>query len=235
MNSFLTIIYALALGILPACFWLWFWLREDRLHPEPKTRIAIVFLTGMASVFLVLPIEKFIYGAALGGISLIVILIWAAVEEVFKYLAAYISALRGQEVDEPIDPLIYMITAALGFSALENALFLWNIIDVGFLPQSIITSNTRFLGASLLHIVSSSAIGVMLGLSFYKRSATRKIFLLIGLGLAVILHTLFNLFIIKLESEIFLVFTGVWVLIIVLIVLFEKIKSLKWSRERPPK
>ena len=228
MPAYTTTIYALVLGILPALFWLWFWLREDRLRPEPRTRVALTFLAGMVAVFFVLPIEKFVSGAAISGISLLVIFLWALIEEIFKYLAAYWSALRSREVDEPIDPLIYMITAALGFSALENALFLWNIIDVGFLPQGIITGSTRFLGASLLHVASSAAIGIMMGLSFYKRPFVRKIFLSTGLGLAVLLHTLFNLFIIKLESEIFIVFTGVWVLIIILIALFEKIKSLKW-------
>ncbi len=214
-------------GILPALFWLWFWLREDRLHPEPKKRIVLVFLGGMVSVLAVLPIEKFMFGMALGSLSIFIIFLWAVAEEVFKYLAAYWSALRGKDVDEPIDPVIYMITAALGFSALENALFLFNVIDVGFLAQGVITGNSRFLGATLLHIASSASIGVMMGLAYYKKPAVKRLFLSIGIGIAILLHTIFNLFIIKLESNMFFVFAGVWVLIIVLIVLMEKIKAIR--------
>ena len=39
-------------------------------------------------------------------------------------------ALRSWVFDEPLDAIIYMVTAALGFSSIENALFLW-----GALPQ----------------------------------------------------------------------------------------------------
>ncbi len=226
MNAFNTVFLSLMGGVLPALFWLWFWLKEDRLHPEPRSKIIIVFLCGMASVFLVLPIEKFIFTATLPGISLITVLLWAGTEELFKYAVAYWSALKYKEMDEPIDAVIYMITAALGFSALENALFLSNLIDLGLVSDSIITGNSRFLGATLLHIASSASVGVMIGLAYYKKSWLKKIFLFTGLGLAIALHTIFNLLIIKFGSDTFLVFTGVWILIIFLIVLLEKVKNI---------
>lgn len=226
MNSFTTILFSMLGGVLPAIFWLWFWLKEDRLHPEPRSKIIVVFLCGMASVFLVLPIEKFIFTTFLSSISLLTIILWAGTEEIFKYLVAYFSALKSKDMDEPIDAVIYMITAALGFSALENALFLSNLIDLGLVSDSIITGNSRFLGATLLHIASSSAIGVMMGLSFYKKPWLKKIFLFTGLCAAIALHTVFNLLIIKFGSDTFLVFTGVWIMIIFLIVLLEKVKNI---------
>lgn len=227
MIPFYTIFFSMLGGVLPALFWLWFWLKEDRLHPEPKMRIAAVFLAGMASVFLVLPTEKFLFGFAHGDVSLLIIFLWSSTEEIFKYAAAWWQGLSKKDADEPIDAVIYMITAALGFAALENALFLWNIIDVGLLPQSLITSNTRFLGATLLHVASSAIVGICLGLSYYKTAGIKKIFLFTGLSVAILLHALFNLFIIKFESNILFVFSGVWVLIIALIVLFEKIKRVR--------
>ena len=130
-------------------------------------------------------------------------------------------------MDEPIDAVIYMITAALGFSALENALFLFNLLDNGLFTQSIITGNSRFLGATLLHVATSAVIGVFIGFSFYKRPAYKKIFLYTGFIVSVILHTIFNLLIIKVRDEMFFVFAGVWVCLIILIVLIEKIKKVK--------
>lgn len=226
MSSFNTIFFSLIGGILPALLWLWFWLKEDRLHPEPKSRIIIVFLIGMASVFLVLPLEKFVFLATSSSISLFTIFIWASIEEITKYVVAHFSALRKKVVDEPIDAIIYMITIALGFSALENALFLFNIIDNGFLAQSVITGNSRFLGATLLHVASSAAIGVMIGLSFYSKPFIKKLFLLIGICVSILLHTTFNLLIIKLENDLFFIFAGIWVLIVLLLVLIEKIKKI---------
>lgn len=226
MSSFNTIAISLAGGVLPALLWLWFWLKEDRLHPEPRSRIMIVFLAGMASVFLVLPLEKFVFTASASVVSLMTIFLWAGIEEITKLVFAYFTALRKRVVDEPIDTIIYMITIALGFSALENTLFLSNIMDSGLFSQVIVTGNTRFLGATLLHVASSAAIGVMMSLAFYKRSSIKTIFLLAGLFISILLHTIFNLFIIKLESNMFFVFAGIWVLIVVLMVLFEKVKKI---------
>lgn len=227
MSSFNTILLSLLGGVLPALLWLWFWLKEDRLHPEPKTRLALVFFVGMASVLLVLPIEKFIFSMVLSKISLTTLFMWAATEEIIKYLGAYFAALRARENDEPIDAIIYMITVALGFSALENTLFLLNVINDGALAQSIITGNSRFLGATLLHVASSAVIGVIMGLSFYKKAGFKKLTLLVGIITSILLHTIFNLLIIESGKNLFFVFAGVWVFVILLIVLFEKVKKIR--------
>src|SRR3990172_4645093 len=57
MTELTTLIFAVFGGILPALFWLWFWLKEDREHPEPRGKIAASFLVGMGAVFLALPLE----------------------------------------------------------------------------------------------------------------------------------------------------------------------------------
>lgn len=224
MPSFTTILFSLLGGILPALLWLWFWLKEDRLHPEPRGRIVAVFIAGMASVIIVLPLEKFIF-TTISSISVITVLLWASIEEISKYIVAYFTALKDKVADEPVDAVIYMITVALGFSALENALFIFNLIGNGLLSQSIITGNSRFLGATLLHVASSAAIGVMIGLSYYKKPSVRRIFLFTGIAISVLLHTIFNLLIIKLGSDLFFVFAGVWILIVLLIVVIEKVKK----------
>lgn len=227
MNSLTTILFSILGGVLPALLWLWFWLKEDRLHPEPKARVIMVFIAGMASVFLVLPLEKFVFTASLSIVSTITILLWASIEEMAKYIVAHFTALKNKVVDEPIDAVIYMITAALGFSALENTLFLFKLVNDNYFIQSLMTGNSRFLGATLLHVASSAAIGVMIGLAYYKKPLTKKFFLLTGIILSIALHTAFNLLIIKFEEDLFFVFAGVWVLIILLIVMIEKIKKIK--------
>ena len=45
---------ALTFGILPALLWLWFWLHEDRLHPEPRKTIMFMFLSRNVIVTLLL-------------------------------------------------------------------------------------------------------------------------------------------------------------------------------------
>ncbi|MBN2094036.1 MAG: PrsW family intramembrane metalloprotease [Candidatus Zambryskibacteria bacterium] len=228
MSSLNTILLSLVGGVLPALIWLWFWLKEDCLHPEPKSRIIIAFLGGMAAVFVVLPIEKFIFSNSLTGITITTVFMWAGIEEIVKYLSAYFTSLRNKEMNEPVDAIIYMITVALGFSALENSLFIFNLIDSGSFLQSVTTGNSRFLGATLLHVASSAIIGIMIGLSYYKKYLTKRTFLLTGIVLSILLHTLFNLLIIKASNNLFLVFSGVWILIVLIIVLFEKVKKIRY-------
>lgn len=223
--EFINFSIAIAGGLLPALFWLWFWLREDRKKPEPVGLILRTFVAGMAVVPLALPLQKL--GLMLfTGTSLIAV--WVIIEEVLKYAIALIVVLWHRAVDEPIDYIIYMITIALGFAALENALFIWNPLVSGDLAGSIITGNFRFLGATLLHVIASGAIGVFLAFAFYKNDIIKLIAGTFGLFIAIVLHTLFNLFIMDANGETILtIFITVWLFVIVLFFLFEKIKKLE--------
>lgn len=221
-----TLIWALAGSFVPALFWLWFWLREDKKRPEPIGLLTLSFIAGIATVFIVFPIESFAYSIASGTILVVMI---AFIEELAKYLAIYTVALRSRHFDEPIDAIIYAITIALGFSAMENFLYVINLVNESGAVAGVLNGNLRFIGATLLHTVSSAAVGVAIGFSFYKKSFKKIIYLLVGLTTATLLHALFNLSIIKTESvgEILTVFSYLWILVIILILLFEKIKKIR--------
>ncbi len=227
------IFYAILGGLLPAIVWLWFWLREDKLHPEPRKYIFLAFIFGMISAILVLPVEEFL-SKFLPVAGLIPIVVFSFAEEIFKYSAAYFSSLRKKYMDEPIDAIIYMITIALGFAALENSLFLIHSIKStgGNITQAFLVGNMRFIGATLLHTISSGVIGLFIALSFYKRKVLKKRYLLTGVTLAVVLHTFFNFFIIKSEGgKMFIVFIIIWITIILLIFSFEMIKRIKKEKK----
>ena len=217
------IIYALLGGILPALVWLAFWLREDYKHPEPRGLILRTFLLGMGAVILVLPLEKAV-DTLFPGMTLVAILLWVILEEIFKFTAAFFGGLRSAEDNEPIDPIIYMITAALGFAALENVLFIATPLLKGFVVESVVTGNLRFIGASLLHVVSSSIIGVALAFSFYKSRKTRILLVLVGLLIAVAFHTAFNLSLLS-GAEI-VPLMSVWLGVTTLLLMFEKTKTI---------
>lgn len=227
MHPALSIVYALLAGLLPALLWLWLFRREDSTHPEPRPLILLSFIGGMVAVAFVIPVERFSLGFLVGTPLIIA---WAAAEEIFKLMAAYLTVLWRSSVDEPIDAMIYMITVALGFAAAENALFVLGPLLNEDFTRSILTGNLRFLGASLLHVLSSSVIGLSLALSFYMKSSRRHWYLLTGTGAAIALHALFNFFIIGSTGagvqEVFRVFYFVWVGIIILFLFFEKVKRI---------
>jgi len=225
-------IFAIAFvsGLIPALFWLWFWLREDKKNPEPLLLIAITFIAGMAVVPLALPLQRLAL-ETYSGANLV--WTWVIIEEVLKYAVAVGIILWNRAVDEPIDMVIYMVTIALGFSALENALFLLTPLSVGDFLNSTLTGSFRFLGATLLHVLASGTVGVLLAFAFYKSSFMKICYGMIGLFMAIILHALFNFFIMDASGETILaVFLFVWIGIIMLFLVFEKVKRLESSSSR---
>lgn len=216
---------AIAGGFIPALFWLWFWLREDKARPEPKNLILSSFVAGVLVVPIVLPLQKFALdhfeGPNLG-------FVWVLIEEVVKYSAALIVVLWNKAVDEPIDCIIYMITIALGFSALENALFIFTPLSNGEYAQSFLTGNFRFLGATLVHVLTSGIVGSAMALAFYRRTSTRILYATLGLFIAIVLHALFNFFIMDSNGKtILIVFMTVWAGIVGLFFLFERAKLIE--------
>ena len=224
--SFSTIAYALLGGILPAIVWLQFWLAENKKRSEPRGRLIETFIAGMLAVVLVLPFQKAVNN--IYGEGAMAFFLWAVLEELFKFGAAYFAALRTCDDKEPIDALIYMITAALGFAALENALFIINPLLQSNALSGIVTGDLRFIGSTLLHTVASGTIGTGLALTFYKTKNARARAVFFALILAVLFHTVFNLLIINAsEFGTFLIFAGVWAGVTALIFMFEKVKTIK--------
>ena len=247
MSPFDVIALAALGGFIPALVWLWFWLREDKNHPEPWQYITLTFIAGMVAVPLVIPFQKALYPyleLTYFVAPMLVLFLWAFLEEIFKYFAAYFAALKSPVNDEPIDPVIYLITAALGFAALESTLYLigpYLVLDVAsdtvevlpltqdLLVDSVVISNLRFLGAALLHVVASAVVGLFLAFSFRKPKSERRFYLFMGILLASILHTGFNIALLFPGDGIegvSIAFSIVWLSAIMLILLFEKVKTL---------
>jgi RsiW-degrading membrane proteinase PrsW (M82 family) len=216
---------AFTAGLIPAIFWVWFWLREDSLKPEPYFLIAITFIAGMAVVPLALPLQRLaleLYPESN------VMFTWVIIEELLKYAVALAIVFWNREVDEPIDMVIYLILIALGFAALENALFVFSPLMLGEYFNSALTGGFRFLGATLLHVLASGTIGMFLAFTYYKSRAVQIIAGTLGLFVAIVLHSLFNFFIVEASGTTILgVFLFVWVGIIILFLLFERVKMLE--------
>lgn len=213
---------ALLIGSCTAFFWMWFWLREDKEHPEPYALVAVSFLSGMAIVPLVLPLQQL--AAQLYGNDTLM-LVWVIIEECLKYMVALVVVLWNEAVDEPIDLIMYMIFVALGFAALENALFIYSPLLQGSYNEVLITGSFRFVGSTLLHVVASASVGIAMAFAFYRSNNTRLLYGSLGLCIAIVLHALFNFSIINSSGNtILFVFLLVWLAVVALFLLFEKVK-----------
>lgn len=225
INDPKTLALAFVSGIIPALLWLWFWLREDKKKEEPKGLLAIIFILGMVSVIFVLPIQKFIQNSIDSHAWQLVL--WASTEEIVKYLAVLLILHKTAYINEPLDWPIYIITAALGFAALENTLFLIKPFSLDEVTVGLLTGQLRYLGSTLLHTVSSGIIGISLGLSFRLEGYKKKWYLVSGIVLAVVLHSIFNFFIIENNGSDFLkVLAFLWVVTIIIMLIFEKLRRM---------
>ncbi len=222
-----TLGYAFLGGLLPSFIWLYFLLKEDASHPEPKSLIALTFIAGMAAVPLALPFEQYAKAYLVGNFSILTA--WALVEEVLKYGMAALFILWRNAVDETPDYVIYMITVALGFAAAENMLFLIAPLSDGNIATSLFTGDLRFLGSTLLHVVASAAIGFSLAFSAKYRSVGRIIAAALGLILAIALHTAFNTLIINQGASTALTaFFLIWMVAVVFFATFEVLKYFQY-------
>ncbi len=195
----------LLLAFAPPLVWLAFYLHEDR-HPEPKRLILLTFVGGMGAAIFSLIGEcifvGLIGGSCRSGISsdanvFALFLGIALIEEYLKYAAVKALILRRADFDEPVDAMIYLMTSALGFAALENVLFLMPVFQDNVSSGLLITTN-RFLGANLLHALSSGIVGFFLARAWFHPQ--RHHFVALGVVLATLLHAAFNTLILTREA-----------------------------------
>jgi len=216
--------FAIAGGFVPSLLWLWFWLKEDS-HPEPRSALISTFIAGMIIVPLAM-IFEYIVAFPVGLASGLSLLAWAFIEEILKYLAVRKTAFCKSCFDEPVDAIIYMITAALGFASLENTLFIIKTFHNSGIMSGIDIGNMRFIGATLLHTASSAIVGAFIAFSMRKNRKNLKRNTCIGLVVAGLLHFAFNYLIIKSGGgNILKVLMPLWLIIIVIIFVFEKVKK----------
>jgi protease PrsW len=232
------------LGLIPGFAWLIFYLSEDP-HPEPKPLIVYTFIVGIVSGFFTIIIEElFNAGTAAAGIpsltaltqtiqasvagisattflQLLFLLIGlAAIEEVMKFAAAYFAVGKSPVLIDPLDAMIYMIVAALGFATLENIGAITNVAAAAASGQGAIfvsvfeTVSLRFVGATLLHSLTSAIVGYHWALGIKHQKVPH--YIVSGFIFATILHASFNYLILNYApigySVLFLLVIGFFVL-----------------------
>ncbi|WP_221091250.1 PrsW family intramembrane metalloprotease [Deinococcus aquaedulcis] len=162
--------------------WLWFFVRRDR-HPEPLWLLARTFAWGMLAWVIAAA-----FGASLGRllasplplVAALVVLLTALLEEGFKFVAAT-TAITELSFDEPMDGLVYAVTAALGFALIENVTY-----TLGFGSG---TGAWHAVFATLAHALFSAPQGYALGGLHWQRG---RAWVVQGLAVSVVLHAVFN-------------------------------------------
>lgn len=220
---------SLILAIIPSIVWLLFYLRKDS-HPEPNWMILTIFLFGAISILPAVGLERI--ADCLFHNAVVILIAGAFIEEIMKYAATRFGTWKKPDLDEPVDFMLYMIIAGLGFAALENLFFLLDPALVTPLHLAEV-SITRFLGATFIHALASGTWGYFIALNYFKgpkESSKKRLYFWVGLLLAGALHSAYNLsIIIASRQESFALALS---LIVPLILIFINIASFRKLKKK---
>jgi len=178
----------IAIALAPALFWLWYFYRRDKFEPEPKVLVLKIFFWGMLLTFPIilieglLPTSEFILG----------IIIAPVIEECGKYLVVVKTVYKNPEFNEPMDGIVYATTAALGFAAIENILYITQVYLQSPIDEIVTVYALRALLSVPGHALFSSIWGYALGRAKFEPLKWREGFVTGGLFLAIFLHGCFN-------------------------------------------
>ncbi|MDP3014832.1 MAG: PrsW family glutamic-type intramembrane protease [bacterium] len=222
------VISLILLGLIPSFAWLVFFLKED-VHPEPKKMIAKVFMAGALMTIFAAVIQFLLQKIFISFSSSF--FVFAVIEEFFKFLTVYLVVRKSRFFDEPIDAMIYMITAALGFAMVENIAVALNASNI---QEAIGAMTLRFVGATLLHALTSGIVGYYWAKGLIVKSVghwSLSLVIVKGLIIASLLHMIFN-YLILISKEQILIYPTIFLIIIALFVFwdFERIKTAKQTQ-----
>jgi len=181
-----------ALAAAPALILVRYFYRQDRARPEPKGLVLRVFLVGVLSALVAIPVELLVglfqrsFDPGKVWYPLFKAFVVAGlVEEYLKLTVVRLTAYRAQAFDEVMDGVVYTVVAGLGFACLENILYV--------LGGSLATALVRAFTAVPLHAVASGLMGYYVGLARFAASKRAERTLIArGLLTAVGVHGLYD-------------------------------------------
>lgn len=220
-------------SMLPCLLWIFYFASRGRYKSPSKRLLTITFLFGAFSTAPALALNLLGQGAigALFGDGelahlLVLLLVVGPVEETIKFLVVFGYAWRKPEFDEPLDGVIYSATAALGFAAAENVIYLWQNDPTLILLRGPLSNPGHALFSAFWGLSLSSAKAVP------NMARARLPILLSGLLAASLVHSLFDILLVaaaRLSSVFFVI------LLVAMVGLFIRVRSrINFHRETSP-
>ncbi len=183
----------IALAILPGILVSFFVYRQDKYESEQHLMLLLAFALGMLSTIPAMKLEAF--GASMGideSLSLLHLLVSSFIvvafsEELVKFLCLILIFSRSF-FNEPLDGIVYAVMIAMGFATVENIFYADRF--------GLQTTLLRAFTAVPAHAVFAVLSGYYVGLAKFDEK-NRILLLLKGLFLAVLIHGIYDFFILQ--------------------------------------
>lgn len=199
-----------ALASLPPIIVVFIIYSLDKYEKEPIKQVIKVFLYGCLTVIpivFVASIRDPLYeggyleslvsltGGGILGISEMSIFLYAIIgvallEEYFKYLVLTKYIYNKPDFNEPMDGIVYGVTASMGFAFIENLTYVYIYVEP---DAAFFTAVVRICSAIPAHALMGVIMGYYVGKAKFSEDNEKKL-LLKGLLGAIILHGLYDYF-----------------------------------------
>jgi RsiW-degrading membrane proteinase PrsW (M82 family) len=190
-------IFLFLAAVLPTLALLLFFMYSDKFK-EPKKTVLSTFILG---IFIIAPLEVFHYGTEMIlGEPIEYNAFFKAffkasfLEELFKFCVLFFFCTKFTEFNEPMDGIVYGLTASLGFAFWENLQYI-------YMPDREVTESLQVAWLRAFTAVPSHAFdGVIMGFFIgrhYFRDYKTKINLVWALLIPITLHGFYDWFLME--------------------------------------
>lgn len=194
MSYFLLILLAIIPG-LGICYLIY---RLDKYEKEDLLPLAICFGLGVASAFPALKLEEWWDSIGVnehGSFWMLLLLSFVVIalsEELVKFIALIAYPFQKKFFNEPLDGVVYAVMIGMGFATLENILYA-DRFGTG-------TTIVRAFTAVPAHAIFAVLMGYYVGKAKFDKENRIKN-LAIGLGVAIGVHGIYDVFILQQYHE----------------------------------
>ena len=219
--------FLIFLAILPGLLICYFIFKMDKYEAEPKLPLTICFFLGIVIVFPAIKLEEFVLNSGLDDyetlfdVFLYAIIGVALIEEGVKYLVLRAYPYQMKFFNEPMDGIVFSVMIGMGFATYENIIYANRF--------GLETTLIRAFTAVPAHATFGIIMGYYVGLAKFTPLKS-KILLTSGLTLAVLIHGVYDFF---LMQEMFDWLTGFAILTLVIAIVYT-LKLLKLHQENSP-
>ncbi|MDX2030167.1 MAG: PrsW family glutamic-type intramembrane protease [Blastocatellia bacterium] len=233
MTSLPQFIFIPLISLLPCVLWLWYFSSRTRYKRPAKRVLLVTFALGAVSTVpaLLLNLQGqdlviSLFGRTQASHILVLFLVVGPVEELLKLLVVYFYAYRRPQFDEPLDGVVYSATAALGFAAIENVVYLMQNDPTLVLLRGPLSNPGHALFSAFWGLALSRAKAMP------NLTSKRIPAIIAGWATASVLHSLFDALLVA-ASRLSIVFFAV--LIGLMVGLFFYVRSrIKYHSETSP-
>ena len=187
----------LLLSLIPAVLWIFYFYRQDKYEKEPLKLLVITFILGCLSVIPAIFIELFLqnlidYHLPFDPLRICIgMLMVGFTEEICKFFAVKMYVYKHEEFNEPMDGIVYCVTAALGFAFVENIGYMLTAKQAAGMTGAYTLGIMRAIFSMFGHATFGVVMGSYLGRAHFDKDNEGSL-IFKGIFFASLVHALYN-------------------------------------------